>query len=60
MRTPSRDEWRKSSFSDGGNGCVEVDRTLGAVRDSKNPHGPRLTVDVRTLVRVTLDLSTLE
>ncbi|GAT82261.1 toxin [Streptomyces sp. F-3] len=39
--------WRKSSYStDEGPDCVEVatvpDRIL--VRDSKNPHGPRLTL----------------
>ena len=36
--------WRKSSHSGGGNDCVEIavvnKRT--AVRDSKNPSGPRL------------------
>jgi hypothetical protein len=39
-------EWRKSSFSGGGN-CVEVARNLPgivAVRDSKNPHGPALVI----------------
>lgn len=45
-----QDGWRKSTYSDTGNGCVEVARTLGAVRDSKNPGGPRLGVDVRGLV----------
>jgi hypothetical protein len=38
--------WRKSSFSDGGNGaCVEVARPepLVAVRDSKHPTGPTLS-----------------
>ena len=40
--------WRKSSYS-GGNGgqCVEVARNLPgvvAVRDSKDPDGPRLVV----------------
>jgi Domain of unknown function (DUF397) len=45
-----RDGWRKSSFSDTGNGCVEVSRTLGAVRDSKQPGGPELMVDVGALV----------
>jgi len=51
MSTPGhRDGWRKSSFSDTGNGCVELFRTLGAVRDSKNPDGPVLGVDVRGLV----------
>jgi Domain of unknown function (DUF397) len=41
-------QWRKSSYS-GGNGgnCVEVARNLPgivAVRDSKNPDGPALTM----------------
>lgn len=40
--------WRKSSRS-GGNGgqCVEVATTSDSVlvRDSKDPHGPRLHVD---------------
>ena len=41
-----RAEWRKSSYS-GGNGgaCVEVARNLPgavAVRDSKDPDGPKL------------------
>jgi hypothetical protein len=41
-----RAQWRKSSYS-GGNGgaCVEVARNLPgavAVRDSKDPDGPRL------------------
>ncbi|GDY28943.1 DUF397 domain-containing protein [Gandjariella thermophila] len=43
--------WRKSSRSDGQNGCVQVSGTLDAVRDSKNPSGPVLYgVDVRALV----------
>ncbi|WP_330185455.1 DUF397 domain-containing protein [Nocardia sp. NBC_01503] len=36
--------WYKSSWSDGGNACVEVvhaDDAVG-VRDSKNPGGPEL------------------
>ncbi len=36
--------WRKSSHSGGGNDCVEI-AVVGkrtAVRDSKNPSGPRL------------------
>lgn len=36
--------WRKSSHSGGGNDCVEI-AAIGsstAVRDSKNPDGPRL------------------
>lgn len=53
MSTPGRpDGWRKSSFSDTGNGCVEIFCTLSAVRDSKNPDGPRLGLDVRALVHL--------
>lgn len=51
MPTPGpRDGWRKSSYSDTGNGCVEIAHTLSAMRDSKNPEGPVLSVDVRRLV----------
>ncbi|MGQ0837113.1 DUF397 domain-containing protein [Actinokineospora sp.] len=46
-----RDGWRKSSFSDTGNGCVEIAHTLAAIRDSKNLAGPTLTVRVNRLVR---------
>ena len=41
--------WRKSSLSGEAGQCVEVARA-GAVRDSKNPAGPVLRVDVRTLI----------
>ncbi len=36
--------WRKSSYSGSGNNCVEVAASGPgvAVRDSKDPHGPRL------------------
>jgi hypothetical protein len=33
--------WRKSSKTDSGN-CVEVRGDLAALRDSKQPDGPRL------------------
>jgi Domain of unknown function (DUF397) len=40
--------WRKSSYSGGGNGnsCVELANVadVTAVRDSKNPSGPVLTL----------------
>jgi uncharacterized protein DUF397 len=39
--------WRKASFSSNGTNCVEVSRDLAAVRDSKNPGGPTLRVDLR-------------
>lgn len=37
--------WRKSSHSGGGNDCVEIACVDAgtAVRDSKNPDGPRLS-----------------
>jgi hypothetical protein len=38
--------WRKSSKSTSQTNCVELSNT-GAVRDSKNPTGPILTVDLR-------------
>jgi hypothetical protein len=42
--------WHKSSHSDQGNGCVELANTLDRIRDSKNPHGPVLKVDVPALI----------
>jgi hypothetical protein len=41
---PAEDRWRKSSFSGASNDCVEIAlvETGAAVRDSKNPDGPRL------------------
>ena len=42
--------WRKSSLSSGQNGaCVEL-ACVGAVRDSKNPTGPALRVDLGDLL----------
>jgi hypothetical protein len=36
--------WRKSTYSGGNGSCVEIAdlRTAAAVRDSKDPDGPRL------------------
>ncbi|MFE7588388.1 DUF397 domain-containing protein [Kitasatospora sp. NPDC057512] len=40
---PADAAWRKSSYSNGQGGCVEVDDlSPGTVRDSKDPHGPVL------------------
>jgi hypothetical protein len=38
--------WRKSSRSGTGGNCVELAATLDRVRDSKNPTGPTLQVDL--------------
>jgi hypothetical protein len=43
--------WRKSSRSAAEADCVEVEGTLAAVRDTKNPR-VELTVDVRVLMRM--------
>jgi hypothetical protein len=43
--------WRKASYSSNGANCVEVSHNLAAIRDSKNPTGPVLTVDVDRFVR---------
>ncbi|TDC66948.1 DUF397 domain-containing protein [Actinomadura sp. GC306] len=49
--------WRKSSrSSNNGGNCIEVARISGivAIRDSKNPHGPKLHLsphDFRCLTR---------
>jgi hypothetical protein len=42
--------WRKSTYSGSQSNCVEVVGTLDWVRDSKNPVGPTLRVDVGALV----------
>lgn len=47
---PPMVRWRKSSRSSyGENSCIELGST-GAVRDSKNPHGPTLTADLPVLI----------
>jgi hypothetical protein len=46
--------WRKSSRSANEANCVELNSTLDALRDSKNPAGPVLrTTSVRALVLAT-------
>jgi hypothetical protein len=48
--------WRKSSRSTGSSDCVEVAIVGGgAVRDSKNPTGPILAVDLPGLLAAVKD-----
>lgn len=43
--------WRKSSYSGSEANCVELNQSLDAVRDSKNPAGPVLrATELRSLV----------
>ena len=44
----TNESWRKSSRSGAQNSCVELSRSR--VRDSKNPGGPILTVDLEALL----------
>jgi hypothetical protein len=55
--------WRKSSYSgsNGGN-CIEVAAAANtvAVRDSKDPHGPAITLDSDDWQRFTIQLKANE
>lgn len=46
---PAAASWRTSSFSQQSGACVEVHRDLTALRDTKDPAGPRVRVDVAVL-----------
>lgn len=39
-------DWRKSSFSGDSGNCVQVRQDLAALRDSKNPDGRTLSVNL--------------
>jgi hypothetical protein len=41
-------QWRKSSHSTNTESCVELSNTLHAMRDSKNPDGPVLSIAALT------------
>jgi hypothetical protein len=49
------DDWQKSSRSTETNSCVEVSRARAAVRDSKNPTGPMLTVNLAAVLTAAKD-----
>ena len=44
--TERRSPWRKSTYSNGSSSCIEMATRSGtvAVRDSKDPFGPRLAI----------------
>ncbi|HEX3786205.1 MAG TPA: DUF397 domain-containing protein [Pseudonocardiaceae bacterium] len=42
--------WRKSTYSGANNDCVEIAGTRDRIRDSKNPAGPVLRVDLDSLL----------
>jgi Domain of unknown function (DUF397) len=58
----SRATWRKSTRSGGtGGNCIEVARNLPgavAIRDSKNPHGPKLILTPSTWQAFTAAIQT--
>ncbi|MGI8306709.1 DUF397 domain-containing protein [Saccharopolyspora hattusasensis] len=43
--------WRKSSYSGQETHCVELSSPPGLIRDSKDPDGPTLSVDVAGFLR---------
>ena len=47
--------WIKSSYTYGNGNCVELATTLDRLRDSKDPDGPKLKVDVSTFLRAVKD-----
>ncbi|MEU9777613.1 MULTISPECIES: DUF397 domain-containing protein [unclassified Streptomyces] len=60
MRHDMPTEWVKSSYSAVNGDCVEVrlpDRSIVAVRDSKNPRGPVLAVSTRMWSAFVSDVS---
>lgn len=46
----SKVRWQKSSYSHPNGNCVELSVPRGRVRDSKDPDGPTLRVDVPRLL----------
>ncbi|GAB3438857.1 DUF397 domain-containing protein [Actinophytocola sediminis] len=42
--------WRSSSYSGTDGNCVQIRGDLAAIRDSKNPTGPNLSINLPNLV----------
>ncbi|MER6994064.1 DUF397 domain-containing protein [Saccharopolyspora hirsuta] len=42
--------WQKSSYSNLNGNCVELSNPRGLIRDSKNPEGPVLQVDIEVFL----------
>ncbi|WP_093145802.1 DUF397 domain-containing protein [Saccharopolyspora antimicrobica] len=51
----SRYTWQKSSHTGPNGNCVELSRPRGLVRDSKDPNGPWLQVEVAVFIRAVKD-----
>ncbi|MCI2420730.1 DUF397 domain-containing protein [Saccharopolyspora sp. K220] len=43
--------WHKSSYSANTGTCIELASSLDRIRDSKDPHGPTLRVNVAGFVQ---------
>ncbi|MDA3645033.1 DUF397 domain-containing protein [Saccharopolyspora indica] len=51
----SRYAWQKSSYTGPNGNCVELSRPRGLVRDSKDPNGPWLQVEIAVFIRAVKD-----
>lgn len=47
---PRPHRWRTSRYSSNGTDCVEVSKDLAGLRDSKNPTGPALHLDIQQFI----------
>lgn len=47
----STNKWYKSSYSNPNGNCVELTTILDELRDSKDPNGPTLKINVTKFIR---------
>ncbi|MGP4021567.1 DUF397 domain-containing protein [Saccharopolyspora sp. 5N708] len=47
--------WLRSSYSNANGNCVELSSPRGLIRDSKDPGGPVLDVDIARFLRAVKD-----